>query len=250
MLAGGARRSATRGAHGRDRGAPSAPRGADRFGRRRTPGAPGDLRAAWRSRPRRPACRAWGTPVTVERFQSPLELLGTGSPSLDRILGGGLPARSITLIAGEPGAGKTIFALQMLFHQARQGRKSLFFTTLAEPAVKLIRYMQLFSFFDPALVEGYIDFVDLGTALRAEGPDASLARVAACVERDGPDLVVVDSFKVIYDLAADPAHARTFTYDLAVHLAGWGATALLVGEYGTLDVARHPELGIADGIVL
>jgi len=188
--------------------------------------------------------------VTVERFQSPLELLGTGSPALDRILGGGLPARSITLIAGEPGAGKTIFALQMLFHQARQGRKSLFFTTLAEPAVKLIRYMQLFSFFDPALIEGYIDFVDLGTALRAEGPDAALARVAACVERDGPDLVVVDSFKVIYDLAADPAHARTFTYDLAVHLAGWGATALLVGEYGTLDVARHPELGIADGIVL
>jgi circadian clock protein KaiC len=188
--------------------------------------------------------------VTVERFPSPLELLGTGSPALDRILGGGLPARSITLIAGEPGAGKTILALQMLFHQARQGRRSLYFTTLAEPAVKLIRYMQLFSFFDPALLDGCIDFVDLGSELRADGPDAALARVAAYVERDGPDLVVIDSFKVIHDLTADPVHARTFTYDLAVHLAGWGATALLVGEYGTLDVARNPELGIADGIIV
>src|SRR3954451_4032820 len=135
--------------------------------------------------------------MTVDQLKAPLELLETGSPALDRILGGGLPARSITLIAGEPGAGKSIFALQMLFHQARQGRRSLYFTTLAEPAVKLIRYMQLFSFFDPALLEGCIDFVDLGSELRADGPDAALARVAAYVERDGPELVVIDSFKVI-----------------------------------------------------
>lgn len=188
--------------------------------------------------------------MTVVRFQAPLELRETGSPALDRILGGGLPARSITLIAGEPGAGKTIFALQMLFHQARQGRKALYFTTLAEPAVKLIRYMQLFSFFDPTLLEACADFVDLGSTLRADGPDAALERIAARVERDRPDLVVVDSFKAIHDLVDEPAHARTFTYDLAVHLAGWGVTSLLVGEYARLDVAVSPELGIADGIVL
>src|SRR5204862_6235216 len=116
--------------------------------------APGGLRAAWRSRHRRATLRARGALMTVDRFKAPLALLETGNPALDRILGGGLPARSITLIAGEPGAGKTILALQILFHQARQGRRSLYFTTLAEPAVKLIRYMQLFSFFDPALLDG------------------------------------------------------------------------------------------------
>ena len=77
--------------------------------------------------------------MTVDQLKAPLDLLETGSPALDRILGGGLPARSITLIAGEPGAGKTILALQMLFHQARQGRRAFYFTTMAEPAVKLIR---------------------------------------------------------------------------------------------------------------
>ena len=91
--------------------------------------------------------------MTVDRFQAPLELLETGSPALDRILGGGLPTRSITLIAGQPGAGKTVLALQILFHQARAGRRALYFTTLSEPAMKLIRYMQLFSFFDDALLE-------------------------------------------------------------------------------------------------
>jgi circadian clock protein KaiC len=188
--------------------------------------------------------------MTVVQFQPPLELLGTGSPALDRILGGGLPARSISLLAGEPGAGKTIFALQILFHQARLGRKALYFTTLAEPAVKLIRYMQLFSFFDPDLLEDRIQFVDLGSALRAEGPSAALDQVAARVEHEAPDLVVIDSFKAIHDLMPDPLHARTFAYDLVVHLAGWGVTALLVGEYVRLDVAVSPELGIADGIIL
>jgi len=36
---------------------------------------------------------------------SPPERLGTGSEALDQILGGGIPSRSITVIAGEPGAG-------------------------------------------------------------------------------------------------------------------------------------------------
>ena len=36
----------------------------------------------------------------------------------------------------------------MLFHQARQGKKCLYLTTLSEPSLKLINYMQQFSFFD------------------------------------------------------------------------------------------------------
>ena len=188
--------------------------------------------------------------MAVDRFAAPLELLETGSPALDRILGGGLPARSITLIAGEPGAGKTILALQLLFHQARQGRRACYFTTLAEPAMKLIRYLQLFSFFDPRLLDESIEFVDLGSTLRADGPEATLAQITARIERDAPDLVVIDSFKAIHDLVADPMQARTFTYDLAVHLAAWGVTSLLVGEYARLDATVSPELGIVDGIVL
>jgi circadian clock protein KaiC len=47
-----------------------------------------------------------------------------GSAAFDEILGGGLPVRSVNVIAGEPGAGKTIFALQMLFHQARRARRA------------------------------------------------------------------------------------------------------------------------------
>src|SRR5438132_12518262 len=97
---------------------------------------------------------------------STLLRLGTGSAALDAILGGGIPAASVTVVAGEPGSGKTIFALQALFHHARQGKKCLYFTTLSEPPMKVIRYMQLFSFFDSRLIEERIVFSDLGSTLR------------------------------------------------------------------------------------
>ena len=52
-----------------------------------------------------------------------LERLTTGSAAFDRILGGGLPVRSVNVIAGEPGAGKTLFALQMLFAPGAAGQE-------------------------------------------------------------------------------------------------------------------------------
>ena len=91
---------------------------------------------------------------------SDLELLVTGSAALDGILGGGIPVRSANVIADLPGTGKTLCAIQMLFHFAREGRKSLYFTTISEPAVKLLRYIQCFAFFDELLLDEFIRFVE------------------------------------------------------------------------------------------
>jgi len=178
-----------------------------------------------------------------------IERIGTGSTALDRILGGGLPARSVTVISGEPGSGKTVFTLQIFFHLARQGKRCLYFTTLSEPALKLIHYMQLFSFFDQQLLDEHIVFVDLGSAIRDKGAAQALAEITARVEREEPDMVAIDSFKAIYDLMGTRSSARTFVYDLAVSMAGWGATTLLVGEYAAADLAVAPEFAIADGII-
>lgn len=178
-----------------------------------------------------------------------LTRLSTGSTELDRLLGGGLPIRSTTVIAGEPGAGKTLFALQMLFHLARQGKKSLYFTTLSEPSLKLLNYMQQFSFFDARLVEEMIVFADLGSLIRTKGAAAAVAEIATRVERDSPAVVAIDSFKALRDVLTDPTAVRTLVYDLAVHSASWGAASLLVGEYTEAEMAENAELAIADGII-
>ncbi|MGZ4402596.1 MAG: ATPase domain-containing protein [Gaiellaceae bacterium] len=179
-----------------------------------------------------------------------LECLSTGSAAFDRILGGGLPSRSVNVIAGEPGAGKTIFALQMLFHQARQGKKCLYLTTLSEPSLKLLSYMQQFSFFDESLIEkNQVVFADLGSVVRRRGAAETLTEISARVEHEQPAMVVIDSFKALRELLGDASAMRTFVYDLAVHTATWGATSLFVGEYTAEEIAKLSEFAIADGII-
>jgi len=179
---------------------------------------------------------------------SAMKRLTTGSTAFDRILDGGIPIRSLNMIAGSPGAGKTLFSLQMLFALARQGKKGLYLTTLSEPSLKLVQYMQQFSFFDAARMEREIVFADLGAAIR-KGAEATLHEITSRVEREEPAILVIDSFKAIRDVIGDAVASRSFVYDLAVHTASWGATTLLVGEYTEAESAKHAEFAIADGII-
>jgi circadian clock protein KaiC len=185
----------------------------------------------------------------VSSTPSPLERLPTGSAAFDRILGGGLPVRSLSVVAGEPGAGKTLFALQVLFHLARQGKKGLYFTTLSEPSLKLIQYMQQFAFFDERLIGKELVLSDLGSVIRGRDADAALEAITSRVEQEEPAIVVIDSFKAMRDILGDAPSIRTFVYDLAVHTAGWGAATLFVGEYTDAEMATYAEFTIADGIL-
>ena len=76
--------------------------------------------------------------------------LPTGVPGLDEILGGGLPEFSFNILAGAPGSGKTTLAHQIMFANATPERPAIYFTVLGEPAIKMLRYQQQYSFFDAA----------------------------------------------------------------------------------------------------
>ncbi len=176
-----------------------------------------------------------------------LEVAKTGDDALDEILGGGIPTQSVIVIAGEPGSGKTVMMLQMLFAAARRGQDSLYFTTLSEPAIKVVRYAQQFGFFDAELFDKHIRFHDLGGVLR-EGAENTMLEIEAKVAEHEPAFVVIDSFKVLGELLRDGVKGRPLVYDLAVQMASWGATTFLVGEYARTDHATFAEFAIADGI--
>src|SRR5579872_4391145 len=95
--------------------------------------------------------------------------LNSGVPGLDAVLGGGLPELSFNLIAGGPGCGKTTLAQQITFANATAERPALFITILGEPPVKMLRYQQQFSFFDPGKVPDCVRFLHLGDDLLERG---------------------------------------------------------------------------------
>ncbi len=72
------------------------------------------------------------------RKQPSLDIIATGVPGLDQVLGGGLPALSFNLIAGGPGAGKFTLAMQILFANGSAAKPGLYLTLLGETALKML----------------------------------------------------------------------------------------------------------------
>ena len=94
----------------------------------------------------------------------------TGVRNLDALFQGGLPQGSVVVLAGPPGAGKTILTQQICFHTASARQRVLYFNTLSEPTAKTLRHLTQFSFFDARKLDaGGVQFVDLGVILRTKG---------------------------------------------------------------------------------
>ena len=184
--------------------------------------------------------------------RSTLDLLSTGVPGLDAVLGGGLPALSFNLIAGGPGSGKTTLAMQLLFANATPERPGLFLTLLGETSLKMLRYQQQFDFFDTSRVGADIHFLNLSEDVLAGDLDAVMARVVAEVGRLNPGVVVIDSFRTLARLQIDASGAdlalEHFVQRLALHLTTWDVTSFLVGEYLEQEL-RNPVFTVADGIL-
>ena len=187
--------------------------------------------------------------MTLPRIRKSLGKLPTNVPGLDSILTGGIPELSINIITGPPGAGKTIFTQQILYSNAGPDCKALYLVTLSEPSVKLLHYLQRFSFFDADKVGSDVNYLDIGEVIREKGLEDATAVIVKHVQEHKPSLVAIDSFKAIHDMAKDPVEVRKFGYDLSVQLTTWGVTALLIGEYTPEEIEREPIFAIADGII-
>jgi DNA repair protein RadA/Sms len=143
----------------------------------------------------------------------------TGDVELDRVLGGGFVAGSVTVLGGEPGVGKSTLLLQALADQATRGCTCLYVT--AEESARQV-------------------------ALRAErlglGPpslwlvaETSLPQVLQHIEALRPDVVVVDSIQTVYDpeMSSAPGsvgQVRGCAHRLVAAAKRRGVTVVLVGH--------------------
>ena len=181
-----------------------------------------------------------------------INLLATGVPGLDEVLGGGLPEFSFNLIAGTPGGGKTTLAHQIMFALATPERPAIYFTVLGEPPLKMLRYQQQFGFFDSESINRAVRFVNLSEEAMAGDLDRVLARIVEEVTTHGPGLVFVDSFRSVVQASQseDNPHNRLqqFVQQLGMLMTSWQATTFLLGEYFN-ETDANPVFTIADGLI-
>ncbi len=178
--------------------------------------------------------------------------LQTGVPGLDEVLGGGLPEFSFNLIAGSPGSGKTTLAHQMMFALATRERPALYFTVLGEPPLKMLRYQQQFNFFDNAMINHAVHFINLADETATGDLNKVLARIVAEVEARGPVLVFVDSFRSVVLAGQGQKNVfislQEFVQRLGTLMTSWQATTFLLGEYLS-EGDPTPVFTVADGLI-
>jgi DNA repair protein RadA/Sms len=147
-----------------------------------------------------PACSEWGTLVEERTGAAPgggrasarpllrlvdveaadAERISTGVPELDRVLGGGLVPASLVLVSGDPGIGKSTLLLMALKALSAE-RKTILVTGEESAAQVKLRADRL---------GGAADVFILA--------ETNLDDVCATLERERPDVCVVDSVQTLY----------------------------------------------------
>ncbi len=204
-----------------------------------------------------PVCTAWGTlveavdaggagspptavrasgrgPVPIAEIDAWMSVpRSTGVGELDRVLEGGLVPGSVTLVAGEPGMGKSTLLLQALGSMAARGARCLLVT--AEESCAQVR-----------MRAARIGALEAGLLVVAE---TSLPHVLAHADAAAPDVLALDSIQTVVDpdlpgVPGSVTQVRDCAYRLVQHAKERGLATLLVGHVtkeGTLAGPRVLE---------
>ena len=93
--------------------------------------------------------------------ENAINRIRTGINGLDNIIDGGLPGKSITLVSGPPGSGKSIFCFQFLYEGVKKEEKCLFLTLDKKVNGLLIQAKKLGFDFQPAMEKKLAKFLFL-----------------------------------------------------------------------------------------
>jgi DNA repair protein RadA/Sms len=151
-------------------------------------------------------------PGTTKHFR-------TGVAELDRVLGGGLVPGSVTLLAGDPGVGKSTLLLEVVHEWAKAGRRALYLSGEESAGQVRLRAERTGCTHD----EVYL------------AAESDLQTAFGHIEQVKPSLIVVDSVQTMTTAEADGVpggvtQVRAVTAALTMAAKTTGVAIILVGH--------------------
>lgn len=155
----------------------------------------------------------------------------TGMKELDRVLGGGLVKGSLILVGGDPGIGKSTLLLQVCKNVCDKGLKMLYIS--GEESMQQIK-----------LRANRMGKFNENLSLLCE---TSLSVVKAVIEKEKPDMVVIDSVQTMYDedVSSAPGSVTQVRQATSVFMQiakGLGITVFIVGHVTKEGVVAGPRV--------
>lgn len=188
--------------------------------------------------------------------------LATGIPGFDHVSMGGLLRGRATVVAGQAGSAKSVFAGQFLAQGVLRGEPGVF-VTLEEPAVDLRDNMATLGSDVVAWEQaGDWRFVDASPLLRSDfspgvapySLDVLAAQIGHAVDATGAGRLVIDSLNAVLSLHEDLGIARQLLRALISDLRALDLTVLLTvetaGDPGGALSGDGIEEFVADSVVL
>jgi KaiC/GvpD/RAD55 family RecA-like ATPase len=213
--------------------------------------------------------------ITMKKTKSDKKYITTGIPGFDKLFKHGIPEGSPIVIAGGAGSGKTILCLQIIAHQAAQGKKC-YYMSFEENEDRLIEHMKDFGWNPEKLIEsGNLKIKRLLTseiyyydkdkkmggdiqAMMTKEVDPLLMDLEplSISEEAGfkPDFVVIDSLTAISSTFLGKEQSYRFYIErLFRYFEKMGSTNFLVTETKQIPEVFSPtgvEEFLADGVIV
>lgn len=165
--------------------------------------------------------------ITMEKE----DRISTGMQELDRVLGGGIVAGSLTLVGGDPGIGKSTLLLQVCRNFSDAGAKVLYIS--GEESLKQIkmRAERIGSFNDNLLLLC----------------ETNLSLIEDTIRSQKPQIVIIDSIQTMYseDVSAAPGSVSQVRESTALFLQlakGLGVSIFIVGHVTKEGTVAGPRV--------
>lgn len=198
------------------------------------------------------------TPAKSNNRMPLLPKAPTGIPGMDEITGGGLPKGRPTLVAGGPGCGKTLFAIEFLVNGAMQYDEPGVFVAFEENAKELAQNVASLGFDLKKLSKQkklIVEYIRVERSEIEETGDYDLEglfiRLGYAIDSIGAKRVVLDTIEVLFSALSNEGILRAELQRLFRWLKDRGVTAIVTAERGEGNITRFGlEEYVADCVIL
>jgi KaiC domain protein len=165
-----------------------------------------------------------------EPYDSDLERVDIGIEGLDNMIQGGVPERSLMVIIGAAGTGKTTFGLQFIHHGLEKGEPAVFIA-LEETHQGVISTADDKGWgFSDYVADDQLAVIDLDPIEMANSLASIRSELPSLVNEFGAERLVLDSVSLLEMMYEDQATRRNQIFDFTQSLKRAGVTTMLTSE--------------------